>query len=1007
MNRITRRIISVLLSLALIFTGINLQADNAKADDADSIKISTAEQLALIGKDENYPLDGNYTLENDIDNVTFTIGQTENTYPDSFTGTFDGNGHAVTLNINAEKTYQGLFGTINGATVKNVVVKGSITSTRGYVAGITPKAVNSKIENCGADLTIKLTDITASNIGGITGYAENSTVSNCYSKGTISGKIKYCGGIIGQIQKNTNVSNCYNTAEISTTLASAQRVGGIVGYSNTTSTLSSDIKNCYNSGVVTGNGQVGSIYGFLTKTTNSSNIYYVENTHEKSYGFGNEVDVSGITMISTDELKTLAEKLGEAYVDDETNGYPILTWEANTNTDEEDTETLNELVKVLPSGVIRPKFNEVKNIVTYISNLINAKDEYRDKGIKVSIKSVSNRFDTDKTFVESDGTLHYYYKNMFENPGSNMNFENVDVVFNLTLNNVTVEYTPSCVQLRWDLDKVKDDLNTVASNYESEQILGENENLDAVVSNLQLPTYPTVKYNEKNTTCKWIKTTYTSSDTDVISIAKNADWDNDYNNMYYKASVYRQNEDTDVTITATFTFERFNDSTEASGVTETFTKEIKVKVLAYDEVKEESKKLDEKLNAYKDNMSDFTTGGALDFENVKGDVLLATPRKLDLDGKYYSFDVKSSDTSVMEVYGYRTYTYRPLPGEEAKEVTLNVTVSSKENPNIKATREIKLKVAPLTDKEIDDAITFMNNAKNNFFEFIKNNNADRDNITGDLKTFYGIYENEDGSVYSSTYVNKPNNNGIIVKIHNPEEPVPDNQRYWISSDKNIVDDETLRVTVPEYDTVVTVGALISHEVYENYAKRYADNEVYGPKFAQLANQTVTVDLKVKGEKGEVPTTTEAPTTVAPTTVEPATTENPITEKVTTIQPETVTATQPDTTGNNNIQTTKGNVKETTTDSGISKKKLTVKGLKTKKAKKKISIKWKKNTYSSGYVIKYRALSKSKKYKKIILKSNKKNKFTLKKKYKYRIKIRAYKIINNVKVYGKWKTITTK
>jgi len=102
-----------------------------------------------------------------------------------------------------------------------------------------------------------------------------------------------------------------------------------------------------------------------------------------------------------------------------------------------------------------------------------------------------------------------------------------------------------------------------------------------------------------------------------------------------------------------------------------------------------------------------------------------------------------------------------------------------------------------------------------------------------------------------------------------------------------------------------------------------------------------------------------------------------------------------------------NSKKTTTDSGISKKKLTVKGLKAKKAKKKISIKWKKNTYSSGYVIKYRALSKSKKYKKIILKSNKKNKLTLKRKYKYRIKIRSYKIINNVKVYGKWKTITTK
>ncbi len=988
MNRITRKTISILLSLVLVFSCINFSDLSIKADE-NVIKISTAEQLALIGKDENYPLDGQYELDADIENVTTTIGQTDEIYPDVFTGTFDGKGHTVTLDINAEKTYQGFIGSISGATIKNLVVKGKITSKRGWVAGITPKMVNSTIENCGAEVDIKFTDITASNIGEITGYSETSTIKNCYASGSISGKVKNCGGITGQIQKKTDIENCYNTADISTTLTSAQRVGGIAGYANTTSAYTSDITNCYNSGVITGSGQVGSIYGFMTKTTNSTNVYYLENTHENIYGFGNSVDVSGVSVVTADELKTLDSKLGEAYTTKQGTDYPILKWQtdSNKNTDEEDTATLETLVKTLPSGVIRPKFNETKNIVEYIQNIIDEKEEYKDKGIKVSIKSVENRFTDDKTFVEKDGTLNYYYKNMFENPASNMNFENVDVVFNLTLNNVTVEYTPSCVQLRWDLDKVADDLKTVAANYQDNQILGDNSSLDEVVSNLQLPNYPIVTYNDKSTTCKWVKTTYTSSDTNVISISNSADWDSNFENMYYKGSVYRQTTDKEVTITATFTFERFNDSSESSAFTETVTKDIKVKVPAYDEIKEESKKLEEKLASYQNNMSDFTTGETLDFNNVKDDIQLAIPKNLGLDGKYYSFDVESSDTSVMEIYGYRTYTYRPLPGQDSKDVTLNITVTNKENPNIKASTSVKLTVVPLTDKEIDNAINFMENAKNNFFEFIKNENTDKDNIVSDLKTFYGIFEKADGTVYASSYVDRPNNNGILVKIHNPEEVIPDNQRYWMSSDVNIIDDETLRVAKPEYNKKVQVGAVISHEVYENYAKRYADDEVYGPKFAKLANQTVTVSLNVIGEKGEEPTTTtEAPTTSEATTTQAATTDISATET-----------------------TSVDKASQTTTDknANVSKKKLTVKKVKVKKLKKKIRITWKKNTYSTGYVVKFKKTGKSKKYKTVVLKSNKKTKYYLKKKYKYTFKIRAYKLANKKKVYGRCKTIKIK
>lgn len=384
MNRITRKTISILLSIVLVFSCINFSDLSIKADE-NVIKISTAEQLALIGKDENYPLDGQYELDADIENVTTTIGQTDETYPDVFTGTFDGKGHTVTLDINAEKTYQGFIGSISGATIKNLVVKGKITSTRGWVAGITPKMVNSTIENCGVEVDIKLTDITASNIGEITGYSETSTIKNCYASGSISGKIRYCGGITGQIQKKTDIENCYNTADISTTLTSAQRVGGIAGYANTTSAYTSDITNCYNSGVITGSGQVGSIYGFMTKTTNSTNVYYLQNTHENIYGFGNSVDVSGVSVVTADELKTLDSKLGEAYTTKQGTDYPILKWQtdSNKNTDEEDTATLETLVKTLPSGVIRPKFNETKNIVEYIQNIIDEKEEYKDKGIKV------------------------------------------------------------------------------------------------------------------------------------------------------------------------------------------------------------------------------------------------------------------------------------------------------------------------------------------------------------------------------------------------------------------------------------------------------------------------------------------------------------------------------------------------------------------------------------------------------------------------------------------------
>lgn len=973
-NNTTKKVISIALTMALAFSNVSITY--TKADDTSNvIEISDAAQWAKIGKDAEYPLDGNYILTSDIENVTETIGQGDNTLPDVFTGTIDGDGHSVTLDINAQKTYQGLIGQTKDATIKNLVVKGSVASTLGFDAGIVAKAVNTTITNCGNEATVNVTNKNAKNIAGITGYSENTTITNSYNAGDITGGARV-SGITGEIKTYTAIENCYNTGSVTTKATRTIYSGGLVGYGYGTTSNVSTVKKCYTTGVVTEKTQNGAVMGYINAYVSFEKCYYLEGINSNVYGFKiSDADEPDVTKLSSDELKGITSDLGEAFATDSSlnNGYPVLKWQIKAaNTDVEDKATLDALVNELPSGVISPKFNTDKNINTYLSKLIESKEAYANKGIKVSIKNVENRFSDGATYIDEDGTIHYFYINLFDTGYAYRYMGQADVTFNLTLNNVTVEYAPRCVNFYWDLDKVKKDLEAVRDEYIDNQILDKNEDLQSVTENLMLPANPNVSHNGLDKNVKWVKVKYTSSDSSVISISNSAEWDSDFTNMYYTAKVNRKSEDQNVVITAEFTFDRYNSGEDQ--VTETIKREIPVKVLAYNEVLEQTKALQKKVDTYKDNLSNFTTGGDIDLSNVKDDIQLVIPKKLGLDGKYYEFKVESSDTSVMEIYGYRTYTYRPLPGEDKKTITLTVTITNKENTDISASTKFDVTVIPLTEEEITNAVNFMNSAKENFFEFIKNENSDANNITGDLKVFYGIYQDENGNVYSSNYVSKPDNNGIIARIVNPEEEIPDHQRYWISSDKNIIDDETLRVTTPVYNTKVTVGAVISHEIYENYAKRYADDPVYGKIFAQLANQKVLVELNVIGEKGEEPTTAE------PTTEKPS--ETATTSKVTP-----------------------------TSKAGDGKyKKLVVKKFKAKKAKKSIKLSWQKNKKATGYQIKYWTSKNSKHAKVKLLKKNTIVKSTIKgvnKGKKYIIIIRTYNVVNGKKIYGKWSKKTLK
>lgn len=82
--------------------------------------IGTAEAFAAMEPSGNYQLTADITVTapygNDITGFT------------GFTGTFDGNGHTVTLDITASTANVGLFSKLaGGAVVKNVITAGSVT----------------------------------------------------------------------------------------------------------------------------------------------------------------------------------------------------------------------------------------------------------------------------------------------------------------------------------------------------------------------------------------------------------------------------------------------------------------------------------------------------------------------------------------------------------------------------------------------------------------------------------------------------------------------------------------------------------------------------------------------------------------------------------------------------------------------------------------------------------------------------------------------------------------
>lgn len=233
---------------------------------------------------------GSYTLTKDII-VT-------EPYASDFSGTFDGNGHTVTLAISGDSDYQALFAKLAaGAVVKNVTVEGKVTGKK-CVAGIAGQATDATITGCANKADILATD---RYVGGIVAESKNTSISNCYNTGTISSdrsdKGVCLGGIVGNATNNTGggttVTNCYSIGTISAT-ADTSNYAAIAGW-------------CYNSTV--------------------TNCYYLDTTASAGANGNSQT----ATSKTADEMKSpaFAALLGDGFMV-KSGDYPALSWETPT-----------------------------------------------------------------------------------------------------------------------------------------------------------------------------------------------------------------------------------------------------------------------------------------------------------------------------------------------------------------------------------------------------------------------------------------------------------------------------------------------------------------------------------------------------------------------------------------------------------------------------------------------------------------------------------------------------
>lgn len=332
-----KRFLALLLVLTMVFSLMPaaLAADtlSGSGTEDDPYLLATAADLKafrdMANAEASSKLCATLTADIDLGGEAWTPFEPSSGYvSQAYAGTFDGANHTIKgLSVNlTSSTGAGLFGTVCGATIKNLKVEGNVSaSNSAFVGGIVGRTQTSAtIDSCSFAGTVTSTKKSGSSnaTAGIVGKVNTGTVTitNCANTATVNGNGNIAAGILGYGGSNkVTIENCYNTGAIS----GQWYASGICG---STVKATSSIRNCYNSGTITAtNG--GSYYAGITANFKGtiSNSYYANPAADALAG------TTPATAIAVTSPDGLADKLGNAFKEDTVganNGYPILVWQA-------------------------------------------------------------------------------------------------------------------------------------------------------------------------------------------------------------------------------------------------------------------------------------------------------------------------------------------------------------------------------------------------------------------------------------------------------------------------------------------------------------------------------------------------------------------------------------------------------------------------------------------------------------------------------------------------------
>ena len=352
----------------------------ARCDQNGTILIKDANEWKLFCKLVNGGRKNlNARLEADVNlgDESAMVGTEEHKYA----GTFDGQGHTLTVHVVGVGQGTAPFHRTNGTTIKNLTIAGTVTA---------PASADNYYT------------------AGLVGFSQNTTLRNCIVKAAIHiGKTgdQYSGGLVGHIlSSNTTIEDCAFIGSITGDNGDVSNIAGLVAWGDAGTTT---ISNSYVNATYTKVSGLNPILRHHTGTI--SHVYY----SEKSKGINPDYNKKGNLgeQVTAEQLRNgeVAYKLQARRNN--------MVWGQDLNKDTEPLLTGNDAKRV-------------RKVEFTYNNEVKA-TRYANKGGTVASMPTF----TAKDLLGSDYNEHHYYSGIaFEDGFNGSTTVNTDRTVAVTFN---------------------------------------------------------------------------------------------------------------------------------------------------------------------------------------------------------------------------------------------------------------------------------------------------------------------------------------------------------------------------------------------------------------------------------------------------------------------------------------------------------------------------------------------------------------------------------------------